>query len=138
MGPYKLSKELLKKIPMNERLKLVKPSYFCSEIEGFSVYIDESHYYLTKRSNPAEVYTPKVGDYRIKYLYLAVGTNVSMMGAQLSTALEKYKGKLLICESGLLSASKLLSQKKNSKSFRQYIVRVLSLISILIGYVLVT
>ena len=135
---YRMTRQIMKKIPMRERLRVVPPCSTDCKVQNYSVYIDDTYYYLTTRENPQTTYTPMVGDYRIKYSYLGVGTNVSILGEQRADTLVKYKEKLLVVESGMLSADKLLDRKIGNKRFRQYIIRIVGVMFALIGFILMT
>jgi len=133
---YKLTKEVMKKIPIKQKLKKLRPSENPGPVDGFCVYIDNEYFYLSnKKKTP---YTPEVGDYRIKYSYLDLDTSVSILGEQRGNTLKKYRGKLLEVARGNLTLSALIENKLSAKRFRQYIVRIGALISSVIGFIVMT
>ena len=128
----------MRKVPTTEKLRVVPPCYSYGDLEGFLVYTDETYYYLAQRNQKEKTYSPKVGDYRIKYSYLGVGANISIIGAQVGNTIGKFKNKLLLVANGMISASKMLDQKLEKKAIRQKIIRILSIIGTVIGFILLT
>jgi hypothetical protein len=138
LAPYRLTKEIMKKIPIRQPLKVVPPHINNVKVPGFSLYVDQKYYYLTAQTKKDMLYSPSVGDYRISYTYLPVGTYVSIMGQQEGDTLKRYKERTLIVESGLLSAKNMLDAKKSSLAVKQYILRALMLTLLMISIILVT
>lgn len=138
LPPYRLTKEIMKKIPIRQSLRVVPPHANNVKIPGYSVYVDQKYYYLTSNTKKEFTYNPAIGDYRISYTYIPVGTYVSIMGQQETDTLKRFKGRILIVESGLLSAQNMIDAKRRSLSVKQYILRALLLILIMISIILVT
>lgn len=138
LSPYRLTKEIMKKIPIRQTLKLVPPHVNNVKIPGYSIYVDQKYYYLTSNTKKEFTYNPVVGDYRISYNYISVGTYVSIIGQQDADTLKRYKGRVLIVESGLLSAQNMLDAKRSSLAVKQYILRALMLILLMISIILIT
>jgi len=138
IGPYRMSREILKKIPIREKLRLVHPTPIYDSLNKYFIYYDETYYYLTIQDALEGEYKPEIGDYRIKYSVLHIGTAVSILGAQDGDTLSRYEGKLLTVESGIISADKLLERKLSNRRTKQYIIRIFSTLLLLIGFILAT
>ncbi|CAG9312243.1 unnamed protein product [Blepharisma stoltei] len=138
IGPYRMSREILKKIPIREKLRLVHPTPIYDSLNKYIIYYDDTYYYLTTQEAVEGEYKPGIGDYRIKYSVLHIGTAVSILGAQDGDTLTRYEGKLLTVESGIISADKLLERKLSNRRTKQYIIRIFSTLLLLIGFILAT
>lgn len=133
-----MSREILKKIPIKEKLRLVHPTPTYESMNKYTIYFDDTYYYLTFQETFEGDYLPVIGDYRIKYSVLHIGTAVSILGSQDGDSLSRYENKLLTVESGIISADKLLERKLSNRRTKQYIVRIFSILLMLIGFILVT
>ena len=123
--PFHIDKEIIKMIPATgiTRTLSLNPgleSGNCS-LKDYQVYSDSLYYYLSKR-NVAE-YVPGIGDYRIKYSSLELGSYATVFGEYSQGSVKKYKNTLLFADIGIVSMDKIIFSILRDESFKQKMVR---------------
>lgn len=80
----------------------------------------------------------EVGDFRIRYYYLELGNYITVLGEYKNGTIEKFNGKLLVVENGVITVELIFTRLLEEESFRQNLFRVLGALSLMIGGVLAT
>ena len=136
VSEFKLSKEALNLLPINGSMRVVEPLEIECKVRGYKVRTDSVYYYLTKSEE--NNYEPQVGDYRIRYNYLELGTVVTILGEYKKATIGKYKNRVLFADAGFSSVNKIFEIYRERDKFKQYLVRSLGLLGLIIGVIVST
>ena len=134
INSFKLCNEAIKLVSLNRSMKTVAPFEIEGSIKGYQVRVDSTYYYLTK--NSCQEYEPSIGDYRIKYFYLELGTFVTVLGEYKQGKIERYKNKLLFADAGFVSINTIFERYQNDSDYRQNMVRALGLLGVIVGVII--
>ena len=66
---------------------------------------------------------PGIGDYRIKYSSLELGSYATVFGEYSQGSVKKYKNTLLFADIGIVSMDKIIFSILRDESFKQKMVR---------------
>ena len=138
--PFHIDKEIIKMIPVTgiTRTLSLNPgleSGNCS-LQDYQVYSDSLYYYLSKRK--VAEYVPEIGDYRIKYSSLELGSYATIFGEYSHGSIKKYKNTLLFADTGIVSMDKIICSILRDESFKQKIIRFFLAAGGIAGIILAT
>lgn len=129
----KLCSEGAKILQKNREFKPICPCQIKERTLDKFISSDGLYYYVRNEEIGLEV-----GDFRIRYYYLELGNYVTVLGEYKNGKIEKYNGKLLVVENGVITVEVIFSRLLEEESFRQNLFRVLGALSIMIGGILAT
>ena len=114
-------------------MKTIAPLEIENCYKGFSLYTDSFYYYLVQKK--VRNYEPQVGDYRIQYSYLELGTFVTILGEYKKGKIGKYKKMVLFADVGLVSVDKIIGNYCNRETLQQNIVRTFGVLGVFVGVI---
>ncbi|OMJ96354.1 hypothetical protein SteCoe_97 [Stentor coeruleus] len=135
--PFKLCREAVKMLPVSGSIKSVLINSN-EQVEGYKVSADPSYYYLSQKDtyNNTENLEFEIGDYRIRYYALEVGTNVTVLGEYKNGVIEKYKNKLLFVDAGFLSINTIFERYISEARCKQDQIRAAGIVWLVVGVIL--
>jgi hypothetical protein len=135
--PFKLCKEAVKMLPVSGSIETVLTNSN-EQVEGYKVSADLSYYYLRQKNNYNNTggLELEVGDYRLRYYFLEVGTYVTVLGEYKNGVIEKYKNKLLFVDAGFVSINTVFERYISEARNRQDEIRALGIVWLVVGVIL--
>jgi len=129
----RLSVEARKILQKNENFKPVPPCSIKERTVNRFISADGLYYYILKEETGLQV-----GDYRIRYFCLELGSFVTVLGEYKNGRIEKYNNKLIVVENGVVTVELIFARLLEEELFRQNLFRVFGALSLVIGGILAT
>ncbi|OMJ89031.1 hypothetical protein SteCoe_8850 [Stentor coeruleus] len=135
--PFKLCREAVKMLPVGGSKEAVLMNNN-EQADGYKVSADPSYYYLSQKDtyNNNGGLELDVGDYRVKYYFLEVGTYVTVLGEYKNGVIEKYKNKLLFVDSGFVSINTIFERYISEARYKQNQIRAVGIIWFFVGIIM--
>ena len=128
LAPLKVNPEIIDHL---ESDFIISPSIIPKNTEndfkkkGYSTYMDQKYFYVTKQDSISEAFKPVAGDFRVSYDYVPNRLFVSILGEQRNGTIAPLKGKFLIVKNGYKKPEDLIALLPESQNNWRIFGRVL-------------
>jgi hypothetical protein len=140
LGQFELSPGLIDKISTTEPLAFEEADLakLPAQVRSKSM-LNGEFLYIGRQAKP-DPDSPQVGDYRINYRIVPVGTSLSVISKQIANTFEPYRSKngqlTELLETGTVSADAMVKTAQQNNQFLTWLLRLLGFILMFVGLAL--